>query len=249
MKTKTVTVLVAMATILAACGGSSNGDSNAQPVAEQAQGFYVGTTSDGRTLSTTILDNNDYYATYSAPNNATKLAGVVAGNLTTSAGTINAGSGIDYDTATGLTTNISLTGSYSPKASISGKIVANGGANANFTGNYDASYDLVPSLAIVQGNYTGTSLIATGSDPVSMTIDANGRITGTGSTTCVVSGSIKPRATGNVYDVSILFGTTSQCAYPAQAATGIARIDASNNELIAMLQTSSKAGILVSATK
>ncbi|KXU89131.1 hypothetical protein CI15_08770 [Paraburkholderia monticola] len=275
MKEGNVSIIAAVALLLSACGGGGGGGgggdgsagattpaSGPAPAstptvsATSAQGRYIGTTSDNRTLTTTILANNLYYALYSRQGDPSVVNGALIGRLVTSGGTISSGDGTDYNLTSALASAINITGTYSPKMSISGTITG-ATATTTFVAPYDATFDVTPSLATVQGQYNGTLIVLTGTDTVSMTVDATGNLTGTGASGCTFTGTIKPDSTGYVYDVAVNFNTTGGCAYPGQGVSGIASLDSATSALQVILQgqgafvhqVQGKTGVLILATK
>ncbi|MDR5753801.1 MULTISPECIES: hypothetical protein [unclassified Caballeronia] len=125
-----------------------------------------------------------------------------------------------------------------------------GDGKSEFSRSYDTSYDTAPTLAAVTGTFKGTSATNIGAnvalDNVTLTADAAGNITGTG-THCTFTGTIKPRAKGNVYDVGLTFGPGDGCAYPNASATGLGVM--TGNVIHAFVQTPSKSGVLFVGTK
>ncbi|KND55766.1 hypothetical protein BVER_00546 [Candidatus Burkholderia verschuerenii] len=105
---------------------------------------------------------------------------------------------------------------------------------------------MTPTQAAVTGTFRGVSLTNLGSDSATLTADANGVITGSG-TNCTFTGTIKPHATGNVYDVTAQFAASSGCAYPNTSASGIGLV--SGNGIRALLQTPTNAGVLFIGSK
>ncbi|MDR5751091.1 MULTISPECIES: hypothetical protein [unclassified Caballeronia] len=193
-----------------------------------------------------MLDDGRVYSLYSVAGNSSIIAGGVIGTVTSSNGTLSNGSGYDYNLEGQGVNSVTLSGTYAAKASATTSIQYSNGSKVTFTGKYDASYDTTPTQATVTGTFKGESVTTYGTDPsVTMTADANGAITGTG-TGCSFTGSIKPHASGNVYDVTINFGTGA-CAYPNTSATGVAVTD--GTAMRAELQTPSKAGVLFLGTK
>lgn len=236
----------AAAVILTACGGGGGGSSSSTPApTPSAAGLYTGTTDTNRQTSVLVLDDGRVYSLYAVAGNPNIIAGGVVGTSSSSNGSIS-GSGLDYNLEGQGVNAVNVSGTYTAKASIQAAISYSNGSKVNFTGKYDSSYDTTPTQATVTGTFKGTSATNLGTDPnVSMTADANGSITGTG-TGCAFTGSIKPHASGNVYDVTINFGAGS-CAYPNTAATGVALL--SGTTMRAELQTPAKAGVLFVGTK
>lgn len=241
-------ITVAAATIvLAGCGGGGgDGGSSTPAPSPSAAGLYTGTTDSNRQTSVVVLDDGRFYSLYSVVGTPSTIAGAVVGTVSSSNGTLSNGSGLDYNLEGQGVNAVTFSGSYTAKASVTSTIAYTNGTKTAFNGKYDSSYDTPPTQAAVTGTFTGTSTTNLGSDPaVTITADGNGSITGTG-TGCAFTGSIKPHASGNVYDVTLNFGGGS-CAYPNTSATGIALV--SGSVIHAMLQTPTKAGVLFLGSK
>jgi hypothetical protein len=71
-----------------------------------------------------------------------------------------------------------------------------------------------------------------GSEAATANIDASGALTATGQSGCRVTGSVAPRAHGNVYNLSISFGATP-CLHAGETFNGIAYVDAETHRLYA----------------
>jgi hypothetical protein len=193
-----------------------------------------------------VLDDGRVYSLYSVVGNPSIIAGGVIGSVASSNGTLSNGSGLDYNLEGQGVNAVALSGTYAAKASVSTTIQYNNNTKVAFNGKYDTSYESTPTQATVTGTFKGESVTNLGSDPsVTITADANGSITGTG-TGCAFTGSIKPHASGNVYDVTINFGVGS-CAYPNTSASGVALVN--GTVMHAELQTAAKAGVLFLGTK
>lgn len=235
------------AAVLAGCGGGGGGSSDPAPApSPTAAGQYIGFTADNRTTTATVLDTGKVYVQYSVAGQPAVIAGVVAGTVQSSGGTLT-GSGIDYNLEGQGTNAVTLSGSYVAKASLDSTVAYTNGNKSTAHLTYDTTYDIQPTLQAVTGTYSGSSTVELGSDTVTITVDGAGAITGQG-TNCRFTGALKPHSAGNVYDVSVAFSGDAGCAYPNVTATGIALVS-SGGVLHAMLQTPSEAGILVLASR
>lgn len=245
---KTAIAMASAILALTACGGGGgddNGSSSNAPSATAA-GQYNGTVN-GRQATVTVLDNGRFYTQYSLVGSNTVLAGVVAGTVSSSSGKIQSGSGFDYNLEGAGVQSVSISGNYAAKQSLSATVTYTNGGKSSFTGSYDSTYDTTPTQAAVTGTFTGTSVTVLGSDTATLSVDGNGVISGSG-TNCPFTGTIKPHATGNVYDVTITFAAGSGCAYPGSSATGIGLLNGSGG-IRALLQTPSNAGVLFIGSK
>ncbi|MDR5785369.1 hypothetical protein P9281_02210 [Caballeronia sp. LP003] len=252
MKTRIAVAILGISAVLAACGGGGSSGSDAPAASSQsatAAGQYAGTVN-GRQATVLVLDDGRFYTQYSVTGSRTLIAGVVAGTVTSSAGNLSNGSGTDYNLEGQGANPIALSGTYSAKQALKATVAYANGAQSDFNGSYDSNYETVPTQTAVTGTFKGTSAtdIGTrvGTDTVTLTADANGTIAGSG-TNCSFTGSIKPHATGNVYDISLNFGSGSGCAYPNTSATGVGVM--TGNQIHAFVQTPSKAGVIFLGTK
>lgn len=108
---------------LVACGGGGSGDAESangngtNPVGN-AEGFYNGTTSNGRSLTGLVLDDGSYWVLYSAQNNSAVMAGMIQGNSRAAAGTFTSADGRDFNFEGGGIGNLSIAGTYLTKQSL-----------------------------------------------------------------------------------------------------------------------------------
>jgi hypothetical protein len=236
----------AAAVILTACGGGGSSSPPAPAPTPSAAGVYTGTTNTNRQASVLVLDDGRVYSLYSPVGNPNLIAGGIIGGISSANGALSNGNGLDYNFEGQGVNAVTISGTYVAKSSMSATLQYSNGAKTTFTGKYDSNYDTTPTQATVMGTFKGTAVTNLGSDPsATITADANGSITGTG-TGCAFTGSIKPHASGNVYDVTLSFGAGS-CAYPNTAATGVAVV--SGSMIRAELQTPAKALVLFLGTK
>lgn len=244
--TRQLITATAVAIVLAACGGGGGGSSSTPAPMPPASGLYQGTTDTNRQASVLVLDDGRVYSLYSVVGNPNTIAGGIIGTVASNNGALSNGNGLDYNLEGQGVNAVTLSGTYTAKASVSTTIQYANGTKVTFNGKYDTSYDTTPTQATVTGTFKGTSVTNLGSDPdVTITADANGSITGTG-TGCAFTGTIKPHSAGNVYDVTINFGA-GQCAYPNTSATGVGVIN--GTAIHVELQTPAKAGVLFLGTK
>ncbi|KND59010.1 Large exoprotein involved in heme utilization or adhesion [Candidatus Burkholderia verschuerenii] len=120
MRTK-LTVIGAVI-MLAACGGGGgdNGNSSTTPSATAA-GQYTGTVNN-RQAVVTVLDNGRFYTQYSVAGSSTSLGGVVAGTVSSNGGTIQSGSGFDYNLEGAGVQSVSISGTYAAKQSLNATV-------------------------------------------------------------------------------------------------------------------------------
>ncbi|MGF6370907.1 hypothetical protein OKW40_003657 [Paraburkholderia sp. RAU6.4a] len=257
MRASIVAIAAGVSLILAACGGGggdgggSSVAASATPNPAPATGQYAGTIN-GRQATVLVMDDGRSYTKYSVAGQPTVIAGVVAGTVSSSSGNLS-GTGIDYNLEGQGANSVTVTGTYAAKQSMKATVAYPNGVESDFSGNYDSSYDAVPSQAAVTGTFSGQSatnlniLGGVSRANVTLTVDAAGNITGI-SPYCSFTGTIKPHATGNVYDITLTFGTGLECAFPVNtSASGIGVL--SGNQILAFVQTPSKGDVMFVGSK
>lgn len=257
MKIGVVGMATGVSLILAACGGGGGDGGSAATAASAAvnpapaTGKYAGTIS-GRQATVLVLDDGRFYTEYSVAGQPTVVAGVVAGTVSSGSGNLSGGTGFDYNLEGQGANSVTVAGTYVAKQSLTATVAYQTGAKSTFSGNYDSSYDTIPTQAAVTGTFSGQSatnmniLGGVSRANVTLTADASGNITGS-SPNCPFTGTIKPHATGNVYDIHLDFGSGLECAYPNTSASGIGVLN--GTQILAFVQTPSKGDVLFIGSK
>ena len=85
MKTRSIGVIEALALsclmlALAACGSSGNGGAATAPSAPSAEGLWIGSTNDSRSVTGLVLDDGTYWILYSVQHASSLTAGFVEGS-------------------------------------------------------------------------------------------------------------------------------------------------------------------------
>jgi hypothetical protein len=212
--------------------GCSSGDGDAPPPAAitgTAEGLWTGTTGDGRTISGVVLDDDTDWLWYSAVGQPSVLAGALQGSGRSQNGAFTSSNGIDFNFE-GIgpfgPLDAPLSASYVMRKSFNGVITYPTTTQTSFTSTFNTDYDVAPSVASLVGTYIGSS---TTSGIFTITIDPSGSITGTFSV-CDYAGALSPRASGNVYNVSITaFGRI--CGGSGLLQTGVAWFDVATNRI------------------
>lgn len=229
---------VSAAVLLTACGGGGGGGSDDAATPAEAAGLYDGTTSTGRDFSTIVLDDGRFYLLY-LDQSGTTIGGVIQGNATVRNGSFTSSNAKDFNLEGAGVMNLTVSGSYNNKASLNGSAsYANNGGSATFTSTYDSNYEKTPSLALISGSYNGISFGVTADETTTVTVSSSGAISGNSSNGCVFTGQTNPRSSGNVYDLSISYG--SGCALAGATATGIAYYDDISEELVGVVMNSGR---------
>jgi len=134
----------------------------------------------------------------------------------------------------------SISASYTERLSFGGSVTYPSlNQVITFSGAYDAGYETAPTLAAIAGTYTGRAGNIRGSDPGTLTVSTTGALSGGGSSGCKLTGSVVPRAKGNVYKATINFGG-SPCFLANTTLTGVAYFEAPTKRLYAVLMTSAR---------
>ena len=200
-----------------------------------AQGAYYGTISaTPATASNTsqftaiVLEDGSFFYGASLNNKITVMA---HGNATGGNGSLASTNTVNFDSVGHKVSQIpAVSLSYVAKKSLSGLVSDGAGNNGTFTSTYNAAYDSPATLGALTGAYHGTAATVSGYLASTMTIAADGSITGTSagaSAACNFTGSAVPRPTGkNLFNVTINFGTG--CALTGKAITGVATVAFSN---------------------
>lgn len=158
-----------------------------------------------------------------------QVAGAIQGQSTSSNGAFASADARDFNLE-GLGINdATINGSYVSRQSLAGTVTYSN-QSVTFNGSYSTLYDAVPSLAAVAGTYSGAAAVLAGTESATVTIAANGALSGVGASGCQFTGSATPRATGNVYNVSVTFGG-GVCSNGSSTVTGIGVLDASGKRL------------------
>jgi hypothetical protein len=191
--------------LLAGCGGG--GDAGSSGAAQSSpQGIWTGrATVSGSALDVTlvVLDDGTFYGLYGTGDTS---SGLIQGSGTVAADKFTSSNGRDYAFGAGSAAGFSLSAAFVAKSSINGTATypAPVNASAAYALNYDATYDTATSLANLAGSYTGTLGSLDGVSAVTLTIASTGAYTATTALGCKVSGSLTPRGTTSLFNMSIV---------------------------------------------
>lgn len=220
---------------LSACssGGDTSTPSATAPSASPAEGLWTGTTNtNNRTVTGVVLDDGIYWFLYSAAGDPSLIAGVVQGDSSSQNGALTSSNATDFsvERVIPLILKATVDGTYTSKQSLNGRIVYQNNAQPQdtFTMTYDRDYELTPNINAVAGTYTGP--VAVGEN-VSVIVSPTGDITGHSITDlspagCTFSGLFKPRAHGNVFDVTITFNGEGGCSNGSATVKGVGFVHA-----------------------
>jgi hypothetical protein len=206
--------------------------------AASAQGLYIGTTNTGRKTTGLVFSDGSYYVLYSALNLPNSIAGVVQGIGTATSGSFSSTNLRDFNLEGLGVLQGTLSASYTAKASVRGTISYATAGTTTFTGTYDASYEITPSLAAIAGTYSGQVALSVGIQSATVTVSSTGALSGNGNG-CLISGTVSPRTDGNAYNAVVAFGA-SPCYFANQTFTGIGYFDAATKTLYAAAPNASR---------
>lgn len=267
-----------LAVILASCGGGGDGPGkcysptfavcsavgvdrsfpDVPPVIPSMAGLYKGVSSNGRTVTGLVFNDNSFYAFYSAINNPAVAGGAIEGTVRADASSstvTNAGNFTSTDA-----TDLNLEGMGIQPVTANGtyrtKQVLNGTINypvikqsLSFSANYSPDFELTPDISIITGKYIVGSSVANSPGTTTFEVDGSGNITGRDTGGCTFTGTAKPRTDGNAYSVTATYGA-SPCPLPGATANGIAFFDRTSNLIYAVGRvTGQNAGFVTIATK
>lgn len=202
--------------MLTACGGGG-GDviivQKRQKVAlptSSISGVFEGKIDSARPVTNLLLSDGSYFMVYSEATQPQRFIGVVAGSGTLNNGSLASTNGLDLSLlGTGSQTpkSVSLSSSYSEKKTFNGFLTYPETNRTNaFATSYNSSYETLPSLVDLAGVYTGS--IATKGvreDKITLTITAEGKLSGRLSCGCTVNAELVVRADKQAYDATLEF--------------------------------------------
>lgn len=179
--------------LCASCGaGAGSGTPPSPPVVAQsgsAEGYWNGIAAP-YTFATVVLPDGTTYAAYIRSG---LIEGVTVGRVTSSGGTIT-GKLTDYNGPLRAVTPATVSGTYVARQSLNLSLRA-GSLAYSLQAAYDPSYDTEANLSDFAGTWSGTAVSRDGVGPFSLTLAANGDITGVAQA-CRFSGLAMPIARG-----------------------------------------------------
>lgn len=236
-------VMLAVATMLAACGGGDDADagtplncptcqsgsSGGGSSAERAtvEGYWAGS-GGPYTFGTLVLDDGTSYTIYLR---GSTLAGVTVGSVTSSDGSFS-GSGTDFNFELPAITAATLAGTYNVRSQLHGTIAV-GSQRIDFSGAYDPTYNVEVDVASLAGRWTGGSASAGGVVSGSAVFAGDGSFT-TQTAFCTGTGSVRPRRSGKHPLAVTLALTGSNCEFAGQTLRGIAVVAADGRSMVAI---------------
>jgi hypothetical protein len=192
-----------------------------------AVGRWTGLTPTGRTVVGLVLEDGSYWLFYSARGNPHILAGLVQGTGTSHSSSFGSSDTRTFNVENAGVQAAMMRGSYVPKKSFRGTIAYATGDTESFTSTYDADSEPAPNLTLVTGTYTG---LRPDHHTVTVTVDSAGTLSGHSSDGCTIAGTLSPRATSNVFQISVTFGGGA-CRHGTETVVGVTFYDAATHRL------------------
>lgn len=259
--------------LLSGCGSDSDGGGSTGPGATTppptttapagVQGTWRGNinspTPGARLLEAIVLDDGALWMTYSTANDPTQTdalinaAGLIRGSGTPdeATGTLNVTEARQLSLEDNKRVGVDIAATFVTGSSFGGSITRDAGPGstslptpADFSTLYRTAYNNNLTLQHLAGTYQGSLTTTLGKSSASTTIDGDGAITGTSNGGCTWTGTATPRSRGNVFDVSLTFGTEAGCAGNAGAAlSGVISLEANRAGMLATDDNMNKAFI------
>ncbi len=210
------------------------------------EGMWIGMTSTGSNVAGFVLDTRESYFLYTQPYSSI-TAGVIQGTVAVSGGAFTSSNARDFSFVAGGVFGTTLSGTFVPRTSLVGAAASTLGS-ATFSLAYSPAYEQPASLVDASGVYVGTASSSFGNQQVTVTVSANGAVTGS-LPGCSFAGSAARHANVNVFDISIKFGG-GQCLFGTSTLKGIAFYDSTTRVLYAVAPNAARTdGFLLIASK
>lgn len=251
--TRTVFALGSLgaALLLTACNGSSisGGDNpgtvTPPPAAFAAAGSWAGTIgtpeAGSRIMKAVVTDDGSFWMVYNKADSGS-VAGIVQGSGTITDGVYTVSGATLLSLEDNQQTTADLSADLVPQSSLIGTLTqaADGPAVALPTpAAFNALYQLASgqnlTLADLAGSYTGTITTKLGAESATVTIDDTGAITGSNDSGCTLTGQAEAQSQGNVFNVSVTFGSEDACALNKGVdVEGVVTLDVNKATAVAM---------------
>ncbi|NMG55951.1 hypothetical protein [Aromatoleum aromaticum] len=196
-----------------------------------AEGMWTGVSEDNRRMTGFVLDDGAYYVFYTLSNNHSFMGGVVQGSGNSANGTFSSTNLRDFSLEELDVFSGSFSASYDPQNTMTGTGSYSNGAQSKFSATYSTAWETPSSLAGIAGHYAGSVATEFGIEGATVRISSSGLIAAAASG-CQLSGNLTPRSRGNVFNMTLKFGS-SPCAYAGQTFRGIATLAGSSDTLVA----------------
>lgn len=230
-------------------GGGGSGGTAPPPAtaAGAAEGLWRGTLDNGRTLFGLVFENGSYQFFYTAVGDPDRVAGVIQGQGAMQGTDFADPEARDFRLETLPGEGVEARLSATPGSARLVGHLAHGATSVTFNLAYDDDYAQPPSLAVLAGDYVGDVRIVAGAEPATVTIAANGAISGAGASGCAVQGEARPHADGHAYHFTLSFrADTGPCHHPAtEVFTGVAYLETATGRLYAAATNATRDGVVL----
>jgi len=238
-----------MTLTLVACGGGGGGgsDSTAPATASTAEGIWRGTIQGGASMTGVVLDDGTFYVLYSPAGRPDLIAGLVQGSGAARNGSFTSSNARDFVINDDVY-SASVSASYTSKQTFNGSVTYTNGTTGTFTSSYDSAYEQPASLTAIAGSFSGQSASSAGVQTGVVTVQSNGAFRST-SNGCTVTGTLTPRGSVNVFNMSATFGGGA-CVFGTSTLNGIAVYNATSKRIYAAAPNAGRTdGFLFVGTK
>lgn len=217
---------------VAACGGGSNGGDEPDT---SAAGLWSGTSGNGRELSGLVLEDGTYWVLYSLMGNGAVIGGGVQGTGKAQDGTFSSSDGRDFNFEGSGVADVEITADFVVLESLSGSILYPAtGEVITFSASYVEPPDMVPSLDLVAGSYSGVINSVGGAEFATIMVSTSGAVSGETASGCTFSGTAVARVQEHVYDVVVTFDG-NECVPGIDTVRGVAHFDADLKQFVSGL--------------
>jgi hypothetical protein len=203
------------------CEGVSGNPDN--PGAGGPVGLFKGTTGTGRVFYGVVRNSGDLWFLYSQAGNGAVVQGAETGIYTYADGAIGSNNMTDFTSEVATVTPGVFSGNLAPQVSLAGTVTL---TNRTFTFSaiYDATSGTSPALGGAAGTYAGVGVFAGDQVTATLSVTAEGALTGNTVAGCNFSGNLIPEAALRTYSLTLTF-VGGPCPTNLTAANGVAFLD------------------------
>ncbi|MEO0437472.1 MAG: hypothetical protein AAF098_11250 [Pseudomonadota bacterium] len=198
-----------------------------------SEGLWVGTTDQNQALLIIVLSDGTFYLFYSLAGVPDEIQGVVQGSSSTMGSTFTSSDARDFDLDIDGFVSADINAQVTPQQLFEGSISYNNGSQVDFLASYSSDYEIVPSLRLLEGDYSGIVALEEGEFATELRFNADGAVSGS-ALGCQFTGTASTRPSGSVYDFSLRFGG-SPCPDANQTFEGIIYFDVRTGTLFAVV--------------
>lgn len=214
-----------------------------------------------RLLEAIVLDDGTLWMAYSTANDPSQTdalinaAGVIKGQGTPdeAGGVFNVTNARQLSLEDNKRTGVDVTTTFVTGSSFNGSITRDEGpvstllpSPAAFTSLYRTAYNNNLTLTHLAGTYQGSVTSGLGKRSASLAITGEGGVTGSDNYGCSLTGTATPRSRGNVFNLSLTWGTEGGCGADAGTALGgVMSLEANRTGIMATDEDMKKAFIFV----